>query len=103
MKPQPGPSLLFTAVVLLLGIARASAQEPRPNLFQGTEHSGAIVLQLHPVVGRQRNIVVDLARLRGPANGKLRLPLFDGHSVVALKDRQVTPRPNTFIWVGHVA
>src|SRR5262249_52188103 len=51
---------------------------------------------------RQQNVLVDVATLRGPNNGKLTLDLFGSEVEVDRVDQQ-RPRPEVLIWYGRVA
>lgn len=102
MNTQRGRIPLHVACLLIVGVAQARAQLT-PDLFRETSLSGSFILKPDTTVVRQRNITIDLARLRGAPNDAFRLPLFRGASIVVLKDRQEMPRPNTFLWFGHVA
>jgi len=102
MNTQRGRIPLHVACLLIVGVAQARAQQT-PDLFRETSLGGSFILKPDATVVRQRNITIDLARLRGSPNDAFRLPLFRGASLVVLKDRQEMPRPNTFLWFGHVA
>lgn len=70
---------------------------PKPFLTPvGPEKRGSGPVQ------REQDVRLELNLLRGPANKRLTLPLFDGVKVVLVRDRQERPDENIQAWYGHI-
>ena len=93
---------LFVLVLMFWASPAAIAQPTTPALIQTTSRQGSRPFERRPTVIRHRRVLVDVALLRGPNNGRLRFPLFDGAQIQLLRDRQEKPRDNTLIWYGKV-
>ena len=81
------PSLSHAAVVQLITPTNQTGDRP-------PEHRATII--------RQRSVLVNVAGLRGPDNGRLLLQLF-GREVELDRLDQDSTRPDTLIWHGRVA
>ncbi len=96
-----GIVLSFALAVPGLPAAGLLAQTT-PPLIAPTTKPGRVNPDPDRSVLRSRRVLVDIARLRGSANQKFLLPLFDHEEVVIVRDRQETPRAGTLVWYGHV-
>ena len=94
--------ILLSLAILGLSASSLFAQQTT-RLFLPTERPGLVTPEPDRAVLRSRRIRIDLLTLQDSTkNQKILLPLFQGQSVVLVRERQETPRPKTLLWYGAV-
>jgi len=96
---SPWPAL--SALALLTALTACQKPGARGLILRPAQLPGAKPPDATLVL-RSREVSVDFARLRSPANLRLALPTFDNEVLSIIRDRQEEIGKGGFIWHGHI-